>query len=285
MTQTHEQTSEMFNQTIEVESLLDSDFKLALQDMVSGITNYKFWAFMGISEIRRRYRRTFIGPFWTTISLGIFIGCMGYLLSTIWHNNPKEFLPYFCSGYICWMLVQSIILESCTTFTSSEAFIRQVSLPYTIYSCLISWRNMVIFFHHLIILAIVLWYADVPLNLNFALVIPGLIITFVTGVWLGVFIGMICARFRDIQQIIISFLQLAMFVTPIMWKPEQLGSKAIWISTFNPLNHFINIIRAPLIGEAPGALSWGMTLGFSVVGALLTLAMLSKNYRRLVFWL
>ncbi len=262
-----------------------NDFSLALNDVFTGLKSYKFWTFMGVSEIRRRYRRTVTGPFWTTLSLGVFIGCMGYLLSALWNNDPATFLPYFCSGYISWILIQTTIMESCATFTSSESYIRQVSLPYTNYACLIAWRNIIVFCHHLVILALVLWYAKIEVNFNTLLLIPGLVLFFITATWVAVLLGMICARFRDVQQIINSMLQLAMFVTPIMWKPNQLGTKGLLISSINPLYHFISIIRLPLIGEAPIMLNWAVASGVTVAGAILTLMFFSKNYRKLVFWL
>jgi len=258
---------------------------LALQDVVSGYFNYKLWSFMGLTEIRRRYRRTVIGPFWTTLSLGIFVGCMGYLLSAMWHNDPKVFLPYFCSGYISWILIQTIIMESCVTFTSTEAFIRQISLPYSTYACLITWRNIVVFFHHLVILALVFLYAGTSINFNILLAIPGLVLIFFTGSWMAILLGMICARFRDIQQIIGSILQLAMFVTPIMWTPEQLGAKGLLLAKLNPYYHFICLIRLPLLGQVPSLLNWSAALLVTSVGAIVTLLLFAKNYRKLVFWL
>jgi lipopolysaccharide transport system permease protein len=262
-----------------------SDFKLALDDVLTGIASYKFWTFMGLSEIRRRYRRTIIGPFWTTLSLGLFIGCMGYLLSSLWHSSPKDFLPYFCSGYISWILIQTTIMESCTTFTSSESYIKQVSLPYTNYACLIVWRNIIVFMHHLVILAIVLWYAGASITFNTLLVLPALGIFFITGTWIAVFLGMICSRFRDIQQIVTSLLQLAMFVTPILWTPEQLGARGVLVSAINPLYHFITIIRLPLIGQAPSLINWVVSIGVAILGSVLTFWMFSKNYKKLIFWL
>ncbi len=268
-----------------VQSVFMHDLKLTIKDIASGVSNYQTWSFMGFSEIRRRYRRTLIGPFWTTLSLGIFIACMGVMLSNIWHSPAKEFLPYFCSGFICWTIIQTIILEGCSTFTSAETFIRQVSLPYSLYSCLIIWRNMIVFFHHLVILALVLLYARTPLSLNIFLIIPGLLIVFVTGVWVTTLLGMVCARFRDIQQIINSMLQLAMFVTPIMWKPDQLGRKGMLMADLNPLYHYISILRLPLIGEAPSMLNWAVSIGLTIAGSIFTVLFLSKYYRRIVFWL
>lgn len=258
---------------------------LAWRDLVDGLANYKFWSFMAVAEIRRRYRRTVIGPFWTTLSLGLFIICMGYLLSSLWHTSAKEFLPYFCSGYIAWILLQTIIIESCSNFINVALFMRQISIPYTTYACIVSWRNIIVFVHHLVILGLVLLYSSVKFNFNFLWLLPALGLVFFTGTWVGLLLGMLCTRFRDMQQVITSLVQLAMFVTPIMWRPEQLGFKGQIILQFNPLSHFVNILRLPLLGQAPSGFNWSVALVFSVTGAAITLLFLSRNYRKLVFWL
>lgn len=261
------------------------DLNLALRDFINGITNYKFWLTMSIAEIRRRYKRTLIGPFWASLSLGIFILCIGSMLNLIWHTSAKEFLPYFCSGYIAWVLIQSIIAEACNNFTGVTGYIRQVPLPFTIYSCMLSCRNIIVFFHHLVIFLLVIGYARIGLNLNVLLLIPALALVFFTGTWVGILLGMVCARYRDIQQIILSVLQLGMYATPIMWQIEQLGGKALWATYLNPLYHFVSIIRQPLLGQAPSALNWQFTIIFSAIGAAITLLLFAKNYRKIIFWI
>ena len=264
----------------------NNNYKLALKDIVEGLF-YKapLWFYLGLTDTRRRYQRTVIGPFWTTLSLGLFIGCMGVLLSTAWQTPVKDFLPYFCSGYICWMIMQSTLSEGCTTFTAPGTYVKQISMPYTMYSSLLIWRNIIVLLHHLVILGLVLIYSKHPLNMNCLYFIPGIIIVFLTSVWVATLLGMACARFRDVQQVIVSVLQLAMFITPIMWKPEQLGNRGILAADLNPLFHYISIIRLPLIGQAPSTSNWVCSICISIVGGMFTYYLLAKNYRRIVFWL
>lgn len=265
---------------------LPGNLVLALHDIITGlISKRSLWLYLGMIDTRRRYKRTVIGPFWTTLSLGLFIGCMGVLLSTAWNAPVKDFLPYFCSGYICWMLLQSVISEGCTTFTAHGTYVLQISLPYTIYSCLLVWRNVIVLFHHLVIMGLVLIYSHLPINTNILLFIPGLLLVFLTSVWVTTLLGMACARYRDIQQIVSSVLQLAMFITPVMWKPEQLGHRGILAAEFNPLYHFISIIRLPMIGEAPSMANWMWSLSVFAIGAIITTLIFAKNYKKIVFWL
>lgn len=265
---------------------VSDNLNLAITDITDGLFNKaSLWLYLGLIDTRRRYKRTVIGPFWTTLSLGLFIGCMGVLLSTAWNNPVKDFLPYFCSGYICWMLLQAVISEGCTTFTAPGTYVLQISVPYTIYGCLLVWRNVIVLFHHLVIMALVMLYCQMSLNLNCLLFIPGLLLVFLTSVWVSMLLGMACARFRDVQQVVTSVLQLAMFITPVMWKPEQLGMRGVLAAKFNPLYHFISIIRLPMIGEAPSIQNWLWSISIFAIGALITTCIFTKNYKKIVFWL
>jgi ABC-2 type transport system permease protein len=65
---------------------------------------------------------------------------------------------------------------------------------------------------------------------------------------MGVVLGIVCTRFRDIPPIVTNLIQVAFFFTPVMWSPEIIGDRS-WIAEYNPLYHIIEIVRAPLLGR------------------------------------
>jgi ABC-type polysaccharide/polyol phosphate export permease len=92
-------------------------------------------------------------------------------------------------------------------------------------------------------------------------------------------------RFRDMQQLIASLVQISMFVTPIFWPPESLhGMGRRFFVDFNPLYHMIDIVRAPLIGNVPASESYIATLVVAVVGWAITYLAFSRFRRRLAYW-
>ena len=126
-------------------------YNIAIKDIVSGVTNWHMWGHLGWQEIKRRYRRTMIGPLWTTLSLGLFIGALGIIWSNLWGQDPEEFLPYLCAGMIVWVLLSTTINEACTTFIAAENLIKQLRFSYGLLACSVIWRNLIVFFHNLII--------------------------------------------------------------------------------------------------------------------------------------
>ena len=73
----------------------------------------EIWGRLGWRENKRRYRRTVFGPFWTTVSLAMFVIALGLVWSNLWHTDPKVYLPFLTSGMLCWVLLSTICAEGC----------------------------------------------------------------------------------------------------------------------------------------------------------------------------
>jgi len=256
-------------------------------EIFKGIMNFRLWSRLGQQEIKRRYRRTVIGPFWTTISLGVFITTMGFLWAHLWKIDLQVFLPYLTSGMIVWITLSTTITEGCETFTSPSPkyLIENLNFPYIIIPCAVVWRNMIVFMHNMIIFLIVAVYSKMTLEPELLFVIPGLILLFINSIWVATLLGFICTRYRDIRQVIVSLLQVILFVTPIFWSVEQVENRLIMFVDYNIFYHFIELIRAPLLGKEISAMTWVIILSITVIGTISTGIIYVKYRNRLPYWL
>ena len=264
---------------------MDPQYKIALADVADGLSNWPMWGRLGWQETKRRYRRTIIGPFWTTLSLSVFIFTLGILWSELWKQDPRTYLPFLTAGMLAWGMVSTVITEGCSSFISAEGLIKSLPFSYTVLTCTVVWRNLIVFLHHLVIYVGVMLYAGIAVTPNTLLVLPGLFLVLVNGIWVSTLLGMICSRYRDIQQIVGSVLQISMFVTPIFWRPEQLGGRFAKFVDFNPLYHYVDIVRSPLLGRAPAMWSWEVVVAGTFIGWAVTLILFSRFRRRLPYWL
>jgi ABC-type polysaccharide/polyol phosphate export permease len=98
-----------------------SRYAIALVDVIAGVRAVDIWGRLGWRENKRRYRRTVFGPFWTTLSLAIFVIALGLVWSNLWHNDPKAYLPFLTSGMLCWVLFSTICSEGCAGIVGSES--------------------------------------------------------------------------------------------------------------------------------------------------------------------
>jgi ABC-type polysaccharide/polyol phosphate export permease len=117
------------------------------------------------------------------------------------------------------------------------------------------------------------------------LAIPGVILILINGVWLALLIGMLCLRFRDVQPLVATGLQISMLITPLFWPPESLSGsgRAVFVE-FNPIYHLIEVVRAPLLGNVPGIASYAAVMLIAVGGWLLTYFAFERFRSRITYW-
>ncbi|CAN5643507.1 ABC transporter permease [soil metagenome] len=263
---------------------LPSPLARAWADMAGGIAMFAVWGILGWQDIKQRYRRSVLGPFWLTISTAIMVCALGFVYSGLFKQPMGEYLPYIGVGMIVWALISSIANESCAVFTMAEGMIKQIRLPLTVHVCRMVWRNIVIFGHNAIILVVIYAIYGKGLHVDLLTIPVAVLLLALNGVWVGVLLGIFCTRFRDIAQIVANMIQLLFFVTPIMWSPAVLGERA-WIATYNPAYHYIELIRAPILGHPFPAVSWAVTLVITALGLLVALAALARYRHRVAYWL
>jgi ABC-type polysaccharide/polyol phosphate export permease len=260
-----------------------SNLSLALQDLKSGVCSIYIWPMLGWQEIRQRYRRSLLGPFWLTISTGMLIGAMGPLYGRLLGQDVSTYFPYLAISFVAWMLISSMLNELCLAFIGAEGFIKQIKLPLTIHVLRVVWRNLIVFAHNLVIVALVLLFFPPPITANLLLFPVALFLIAVNAIWAGILIGLMCARFRDIPQIVTSLMQVALFLTPVMWKADMLG-RNIFAAEINPFFHFLEIIRQPLLGGAIPAVSWIVVASITVCGYSVAIVVFAKFRARIAYW-
>jgi ABC-type polysaccharide/polyol phosphate export permease len=261
------------------------DYAVAYDDIFDGLRAREIWTRLGWQEVRRRYRRTVFGPFWATLSLGIFIVAISVVWAPLFNADLRTYLPYLTAGMVSWSFVSQTIIEGCASFTGSENLIKQLNFPYSTLAFMVVWRNIIVLFHHLVILLMI--YLVLPESLSFAILLflPGVFIVALNGVWLVILLGMISARFRDVQPLIGNLVQVMLFVTPIFWSPDQLGGRGRILVNLNYLYHLIDLLRAPLLGGRPAALSYIVTIIGAIIGWVVTFTIYARFRRRIAFWL
>jgi ABC-type polysaccharide/polyol phosphate export permease len=258
---------------------------LAWADLIDAINGWEFWGTLGWNDIKQRYRRSFIGPFWLTITQAIMVVSLGVLYSFLFKVPVSEYLPYLTLGLLLWGFISSLISEGCTAFVTYESFLKQLSVPKSSFILRLIWRNLLMLAHHMVIYIPVVLIFSVPVKLTALSAIVGLAVICITGFWVALFLGMVCARFRDITPLVSSLLQVAFFVSPIMWKKDGMGEAVEILAALNPLYYFLEIVRAPLLGQPINYNMWLISLSITAVGLVLTMACFARYRARITYWL
>jgi ABC-type polysaccharide/polyol phosphate export permease len=262
----------------------DATADIIAAEIFNGFRAWRVWTILGWDDIRQRYRRSILGPFWITLSMGVFILLLGVIYGRLFHMDLATFLPYLSLGFIVWGFMSAVANDSCVAFHESGRIIKQIKLPFTTYVFRAVYRNFIVFLHTIIIFIPIAIYFRVAPNWNTLLVLPGLFLVVVNATWVATVLATFSTRYRDIQPIVSTVVQLMMFATPIMWKASSLGNAAV-VAEINPVYHLIEIVRSPMLGSPPELRSWLIAGGLAAAGSLLAAGLLVSKSRRIVFWL
>lgn len=271
-------------ETLVLDAQEKSAFKLGLRDFLSCLKMWKLFIYLGIEDIRQRYIRTFLGPMWLIVGTGIWVGVMGFVMASLFGKGVQQTLPFVAAGIILWTFISNVLTDGCMLFVNIQTIIHSVSLPISLHVSRFLTRHFIIFLHNFIILAIVFLLCHVPINMNTLLVIPGLMLLILNAFWMGAFLGITNARFRDIQQLISTSMTILPFVTPIFWEKGFLQKHA-WIANINPVYHAVEVVRAPLLGQQPAMLSYIVMLALTAIGLVIAMNMFGKFKHQVIYWL
>lgn len=260
--------------------------RLVYQDFHEGVTLWRLvWA-LAFSDIRLRYRGSAIGPFWMTISTGVQIGAMAVVYADLFHTDIRTYLPFLTVSMIIWGYLSSLINDGCSCFVGAEGLIKGTRMPFMVHAMRSILRDTIVFGHNVIVVIIVLLVMRVHQSFYTLLVIPGFLLWILNGLAISLALGAICARFRDIPQIVGAVMQIAFFVTPVMWSADVLKAhkKAEMLIHLNPFLYMLDIIRNPLLGQPVSGVEIARALLVSAIIIAGSLLIFARTRGRIAFW-
>jgi lipopolysaccharide transport system permease protein len=164
--------------------------------------------------------------------------------------------------------------------------IKQLNLPHYVYVLRVIWKNLLLAGHNLMILPIVLlWFYRFP-GASIVAIVPGVLLLVLNLGWITLLLGMVSARFRDMPPIIASCITIAFYLTPVMWYPNLIGNNSLahLLLGLNPMYHWLQIVRLPIMGQWPTLENWALALLSSGLGWTFTLFLYKKYKNMIAYW-
>jgi lipopolysaccharide transport system permease protein len=255
----------------------------ALDDVWIGFAHGRLALALARLDTRNRYRGSVLGPFWITAATAVMIAGIGLVYATLFRMSLAEYLPWIAVSLVVWNMISQTVSDACNSFVAAEGVIRQLPLPYTVHVLRFVIRNAISAAHSLpLIAAVLLLFGAIP-GLEALLAIPGLLLIAVNACAAGLFLGIICARFRDIPQIVTNVMQLAFFLSPVLWKPHLLGDAEVWLP-LNPFYVLMETVRGPLVEGGAAPVIWLAALGYTALVCLAAFAFFVRFRPRIAFW-
>jgi ABC-type polysaccharide/polyol phosphate export permease len=255
-----------------------------LSDLVETCKRFNLVFYMAWSDIRARYKRSVLGPGWITISTAIGVVGMGVIWSYLFKIDRASYVPLLTVGLILWQFFSGCLIESTSVFTKQGNIIRNLSLPLSVHVAQLVLRHIINLLHNLPLFFVISLIFGAPITVISLEAIPGFILDVANLFWIAIAIGIMGARFRDLEYFVTMIMPLMMFVTPVMYRPNALPpivAKFMWA---NPLGDMIEIVRYPLLGQSVPLYLIAINIGMLFVGGGLTLMLFNAKRNRIAFW-
>lgn len=214
--------------------------------------------FLAWRDIKVRYKQTVIGilwailqPFLTMVIFTIFFGRVAGISTA---GIPYPIFAY--TGLLFWNYFANSLGSASGSLISNQAIIQKIYFPKIIMPIASTLVFLVDFlFASTIFIVLMVYYRFSPTLPGLLLVIPSLIITFLSFSGLGLIFSAINVKYRDVRYALPFFIQLLIFVTPVIYPTSILGNYQ-WLWYLNPMSGVIETMRIGLLGT--GTINWGL---------------------------
>lgn len=228
-----------------------------------------------------------IGPFWISISMGVMVVALSFLYGGMFGQDASSYqayLSYLACGFLAWGLLGGLVSEACNSVMESEAYLRNVPLPLTLIACRTVFRQFIFFLHNLVVIIPLVAWLGVGLKFSAIEALLGVGIYLLAGFGACLALGPLCARYRDLPQVVANVMQALFFFTPIFWDPSAVPQRAILVEA-NPFYQFVQLIRAPILGEGISEISLVYTLACVAALWAVGIGVFLWSRRQMYFWL
>jgi len=221
-------------------------------------------------EIKVRYKQTVVGVAWA-----IFKPLTTMLIFTFFFGRfakmPSDGIPYpifVYIGLLLWDYFSFGLSHSSESMVGNANIIQKVYFPRLIIPISSSLIGLVDFaIASIVLVGIMFYYHYIP-NIAGIFYIPLLLfITFLSSVGLGCFLASINVKYRDVRYVIPFFIQIFMFLTPVIYPVSMVGAKFKWLLALNPMAGVIEAARAVILGTKD--IDWQILSVSMVISALL----------------
>jgi ABC-type polysaccharide/polyol phosphate export permease len=257
----------------------------AIRDLVAGAHRWRLWYLIGSAEMRRRFARARLGQLWIMLSSALSVSIMGFAWALLWKEPVHDILPFISISVTVWQFLAAVLNDASTAFPQSSQYFLNQYMPAStiIYSVL--YKNVATFLLNMVFPIFIVIFLGDSVTTYSLLSVVGLSLVIAWCLFIGYAVAILCTRFRDIAQIVSTVLQVAFFVTPVIWKPEFLPPQAHYLVSYNPFAPLLAVVRDPLLGRPLPCGVWLTACGIVLGTSACVLPFVGRFCRRLVYWL
>jgi ABC-type polysaccharide/polyol phosphate export permease len=255
-----------------------------LRDLREGFEMGPVWRTFAWDEIQSRYRRSVLGLAWIAISYVLFVLGIAVIFGGLMNRGDAGYVHYVAIGYATFLFLMSNVSEGCGVFYGSASWLKSSSMPYSVYVYKGIARALFPFLVQMVVAIVIMLATGWRPTPSILLVPFSLLIVLITAVPVQLMFGFLGAWSRDVGHLVQSLTRLLIFLTPIIWTFDSRSGAIRQIALFNPFTHYLEIFRAPLLGEPILPQSLYIVPCLTVAAWVVAILVAARLRKHLPFW-
>lgn len=250
-------------------------------NLLDDLYNYREFLKTNVKkDIRGKYKGSFLGVLWSFINPLLSVLVYAIVFSQIMRFDIDNYVIYLITGVLPWTFFTSSINMGMTSILYNANIIKKVYFPRIILpissvsSCLVN------FLISCIVILVFVLFSGVGITINILWLPLIALVQYFLCLGIVFILSAIEVFVRDLEHIINFVLSMAFYVTPILYKAEQVPEKLRFILKLNPMAYVINAYRDIFYyGVMPDVGSLMVVLVLSVLLALIGYKIFDKLQR------
>ena len=228
-----------------------------LRDLRDSFASPSYWAYSTWLEIVAKYRRSRLGLVWAMVPSIAYIWGMGAFFASMRDLPLSVMVPHVALGTVVFRLITTTITDSSGVYGSHQSFILDNRIRLTDLLLRTLSKGLFYFVVAIPVMVSAMLIADTFVWSALPLALLAFLVVLVTTMWMSVLMSLVGARFSDAQELIGSIMLFAYVLTPIIWLKNDMPATTLRgdFMRINPMFHLVEVLRAPLLGEAIEPLS------------------------------
>ncbi|MDR7666377.1 ABC transporter permease [Methanosarcina sp. Z-7115] len=209
--------------------------------------------FLALREIKIRYKQTILGASWALLQ-PFFTMIVFTLIFSGLAQMPSDGVPYplfSYSGLLLWTYFSNALSQSSNSLVDNASLLSKVYMPRIFIPTAPCLSGLVDYGIAMSILVVMMIYYRFVPGITILLLPFIVLMTFLLASGIGYWLSSICVKYRDVKFVLPFFIQLLLFVSPVIYPANIVGENLQWLLYLNPMTGLIGAHRACLLGHIP----------------------------------
>ena len=275
-------------EVVPVEAPAREQWRAAISDLRATWSERRIWTLTALLAVGNRYRRTILGPWWITLTSLMFIFGLSLLNLGLTGGDLRDTVPYVGIGFIVFFLISGGVTSATTVYVGAGVQLSTSRQPYSTYVARSVATQVIDFAHEAIVIIVLVLVFAIPFTLAWGWSVVGIILIVLSSIGLGLWLGPLVARFRDLGPLVAAVMRLAFFLTPIFWSVDDVESNGVgWLAWINPFTYQLLAVRDPILGTVHPSAPINPLVGsliITVVNLVLGIIVFARYRARVPYW-